>query len=229
MISPVEAATFTYTYKTGDINTCNIITGCKYSTSDYAALVNAFGKGMKLSSKYTAWAQCETSAALMMDDFYLMYQNSTAKPEDWEGKLVFLNMMWSNNYADTMYYCFMYMKQVQKKSVDKNKSFLDDNDRFTSFLFNMLSNSYDIRKYSYQLIAFSRKPYRWVEYSEAIGKITYALVYFDSSMANPLGDVDKDDDSPYFTDKDGSLKLKHRIENNPALQKPILDDEEIQK
>jgi DNA mismatch repair ATPase MutS len=121
------------------------------------------------------------------------------------------------------------MKQVQKKAVDKNKSFLDDNDRFTSFLFNMLSNSYDIRKYSYQLIAFSRKPYRWVEYSEAIGKIVYALVYFDSSMAGPLGDVNSDDDSPYFTDKDGNLKLKHRIENNPDLQKPLKDDEEIQK
>lgn len=80
-----------FTYKTGNINECNIITNCKYSTSDYAAVVNAFGKGMKLSSKYTAWTQCEEKAAAMMDDFYNMYKNSTEKPDDWEGKLVFLN------------------------------------------------------------------------------------------------------------------------------------------
>lgn len=83
----------------------------------------------------------------------------------------------------------------------------------------MLSNSYDIRKYSYQLIAFSREPYRWVEYSEAIGKIVYSLVYFDSSEAGSIeDDLDDDEFSPYFTDKDGNLKQKWRIEDNPDLQ-----------
>lgn len=87
----------------------------------------------------------------------------------------------------------------------------------------MLSNSYDIRKYSYQLIAFSREPYRWVEYSEAVGKIVYSLVYFDSSEAGSIeNNLDNDDEfSPYFTDKDGNLKRKWRIEDNPDLQKPI--------
>lgn len=46
----------------------------------------------------------------MVDDFNLMNVNNTISEADWEGRLVFLNMMWSKSYADTMYNCFMYMK-----------------------------------------------------------------------------------------------------------------------
>jgi hypothetical protein len=69
MVTPASAV---YTYTTGDLKECNIVNDCLYSTSDYSAVVNAFGKGMKLSSKYTLWTACETSANLMMDDFNLM-------------------------------------------------------------------------------------------------------------------------------------------------------------
>lgn len=72
--------------------------------------------------------------------------------------------------------------------MEKNKSFVDDNDRFTSFLFNMLSNSYDIRRYSYELIAYGKDPFNWPNYAESTGKIIYSLVYFDSSMSGPLED-----------------------------------------
>ena len=41
-------------------------------------------------------------------------------------------------------------------------------------------------------------------------------------------DLDDDEFSPYFTDKDGNLKQKWRIEDNPDLQQPLKDDEEIQ-
>lgn len=58
----------------------------------------------------------------------------------------------------------------------------------------------------------------------------YALVYFDSSEAGSIEENLNDDEfSPYFTDKDGNLKRKWRIEDNPDLQQPLKDDEEIQR
>ena len=51
----------------------------------------------------------------------------------------------STSYKDTMYHCFLFMKQVQSKAVIDNNKFIDDEDRFTSFLFNLLGNSLSIR------------------------------------------------------------------------------------
>jgi hypothetical protein len=63
-------------------------------------------------------------------------------------------------------------------------SFPGDEERFISFLFNMLENSIAIRSNSEKLIAYSESG-DWENYAKALGTMIKDLIYFkfDSSSA----------------------------------------------
>ena len=47
----------------------------------------------------------------------------------------------SGSYAQTMYECYNLERQIQSGFVVQEESFVDDNDKYTSFLFNLLAES----------------------------------------------------------------------------------------
>lgn len=93
---------------------------------------------------------------LLLDDFYFLEVNRTATSTGlaYEGQFLFISQIVSTSFRDTYYNCFLFMKQVEEKAKTDNMKFVDDEDRFTSFLFNMLSNSFDIRSNSELLIKY---------------------------------------------------------------------------
>jgi len=96
----------------------------------------------------------------------------------------------------------------------QNKSFLDDNDRYTSFLFNMLANSPLLYTESELLIKYNEEK-DWINYSKSLGKIIQALIYFESAETgaiNPNADIM----SPYFEDENGVLLKKSEVLENSA-------------
>lgn len=142
---------------------------------------------------------------IMLDQFNEMAKNNTASADDWEGRMMFLAKLWSNSYADTLYNCYKWVGQMQSKWVEREKSFKDENDLFTSFLFNMLTQSYEIRRQSYRLIHFGKFPYNWPAYAESVGTLINLLIYFDSADGGALIIDENDFDSPYFYDLNGDL------------------------
>jgi len=83
---------------------------------------------------------------------------------------------------------------------------VDDNDKYTSFLFNLLAESIQIREYSYDLIDYSEvKDY--VSYTQSLAGIISSMIYFDSSTAASFRPND-DIASPYFEDKYGNIHIK---------------------
>jgi hypothetical protein len=77
---------------------------------------------------------------------------------------------------------------------------VDNNDRFTSFLFNLLAKSIVVREYSYDLIDYSESG-DWVAYTRSLAGIINSFIYFDSSAEtlNP----NQDPDSPYYQAPNG--------------------------
>jgi len=103
--------------------------------------------------------------------------------------------------------CYKFVKQVQSKAKTDNLKFVDDEDRFTSFLFNMLANSFDIRANSELLISYQASA-DWINYTKAIAQILEDLIYFTSDAGAYLDINNDDDSSPYFEDNDGILYRK---------------------
>lgn len=96
----------------------------------------------------------------------------------------------------------------------QNKSFLDDNDRYTSFLFNMLANSPLLYTESELLIKYNDAK-DWVNYSKSLGKIIAALIYFESAETGKLN-PNADLYSPYYEDENGVLMRKTDVLDETA-------------
>lgn len=110
----------------------------------------------------------------------------------------------SNSYALTMYECYNMERQIQEGFVVQEEGFVDDNDKYTSFLFNLLAESIQIREYSYDLIDYSEAE-DFVSYTRSLAGIISSMIYFESSTA---ASFKLDPDSPYFKDKYGNLHKK---------------------
>merc|ERR1712166_469300 len=81
-----------------EIRSCNIITDCLYSTTDYNLIVEGFIKGIKSQKNYPLSESCYSSTTVMLDEFNAMAINNTASEDDWEGRMMFLAKLWSNSY-----------------------------------------------------------------------------------------------------------------------------------
>ena len=192
----------------GAINQVDIVTEVKFTNTDYYLLMAAFKDGMKLEQKYSEFKNCFNYGSQMLDDFFVLNVNRTETDVSlenyWEGQTLNVTQIVSTSYKDTLNYCFLFLKQVQRKSVIDNNKFVDDEDRFTSFLFNLLGNSLSIRQNSENLVLYSESE-DWILYSKSLGTIIQDLVYFNSEAS---GALEIDNDSPYLINSDGVLLRK---------------------
>lgn len=129
------------------INDADIVTEIKYSTSDYYQVVDNFLTGMNATKRYTREPACQASFTQLMDRFYDLEKNRTgavAKPGDSvsEGTLMYISKVVSVEYRDTIRNCFGMTLQIYAKTKKDWSSFPSDEERFISFLFNMLEHSF---------------------------------------------------------------------------------------
>ena len=113
--------------------------------------------------------------------------------------------------ADTINECYKFEQQAILEYLTNN-IFVDDSDRMTSFLFNLLANSILIRTYSYDLLDYSEEGYLdIVEYTRSLAGIIRSIIYFTSTEAAGLDyNTLNEDDSPYYTDEKGLIYKKVR-------------------
>lgn len=113
--------------------------------------------------------------------------------------------------ADSVNECYKFEQQAILEYL-LNNIFVDDSDKRTSFLFNLLANSIIIRSYSYDLLDHSEEGYRnIVEYTRSAAGIIRSIIYFTSTEAAGLNYFTlNEDDSPYFVDENGLINKKVR-------------------
>lgn len=174
-------------------------------------MVKAWFNGMGWPGKYANSEVCRESFSKLLDDFHYMYKNHTAASytwEDHEGRFFNITQVVSGNYADTFYYCFTFISEQHEYAVQQYASFVDDDDIYISFLFNMLGESIMIREYSYDLIDFGKDgPLEDFEkYTTSLAGIFSKLLYFESTAAMPLNNLvvtPQNKDKALIRDKQG--------------------------
>ena len=81
---------------------------------------------------------CRIAIGEFFDDFHKLKNNVTASEENMD--IIFnVTGIISGSYAKTLYECYNLEEQIQSGFVIQEESFIDENDKYTSFLFNLLA------------------------------------------------------------------------------------------
>ena len=180
-----------------------------FSDTVYADMLDGFWSGMQFSSRYDNAQNCSGAIKAYFDDFHALQIVHETTEDDWEPILYEITRIISGSFADLFYNCFFMLQQIQEIAVDNDNAFIDDNDRYTSFLFNLLAKSIEIRQYSYELLYYTREGQEdWAAYVESLAGVIKCIIYFESSASSPLT---LDQGSPYVEDGQGRLFLKEDI------------------
>jgi hypothetical protein len=91
----------------------------------------------------------------------------------------------STEIADTYYYCYLFSASVEKVVNSRLDTFVDFSDLYTSFLFNMLSNSLQIKTIATNINTYSEAS-KWPELSGEVAKLIRIMLDFESSNAAAL-------------------------------------------
>jgi len=102
--------------------------------------------------------------------------------------MLFLSQVVSTNYREAFKGCFELTVQVVAKAKADWDAYPDNEERFLSFLFNLLENSLNIRSNSENLILYG-EALDWVNYAKYFGSLVRDLIYFKFEVGSPLGDL----------------------------------------
>lgn len=89
----------------------------------------------------------------------------------------------STEIADSFYYCYLFAKSVDKVATQRLNAFIDFTDLYTSFLFNLLSNSLAIKKIATNIKTYSDAG-KYAELSGEVAKLVRIMLDFESSTAS---------------------------------------------
>ena len=92
--------------------------------------------------------------------------------------------------------------------VDQVTRFVGWPEFLTSFLFNGLEKSVQLRDFTYDLIDYDYLE-DYVRYARSLGGIIRSVIYFDFS--GDFLDAEGDPDSPYIVDSSGNVHKKEHV------------------
>jgi len=138
---------------------------------------------MNATVRYTFEPACQVAFTSLMDKFYEMEVNRTANPatdgdDPYEGQLMFITKIISNEYRQTVLNCFSMSLQIFTKADNDWAAFPNDEELFISFLFNLLEHSFEIRKNTEDMIIYSEAA-DWLNYAKAAGSLFQDVAYFE--------------------------------------------------
>ena len=95
-----------------DLNV-DIITGQRFSETDYFKIVTALETGLNLA-RYPKSSECIFNTKLFLNDFFYMKNNYTGSGAsgDWEGQFLNVTRVISQSFADTFYHCYEFIKDI---------------------------------------------------------------------------------------------------------------------
>jgi hypothetical protein len=143
----------------------------------YYDYLNAFWTGYSMSN-YNYATSCLENFSLFMDSFHLWYLTSTRRryyTELWD---LFFTVA-GTDFNEAWYKCFLYYDDISSTYITKWANFNDFGDIYLSFIFNMLSNSLNIKSQTENMIE-SYDDHDTVTFTQSLGSIMRSILDFDS-------------------------------------------------
>jgi hypothetical protein len=147
--------------------------------------------GLKLSSFFEYSDQCVTNIQNALSQVWFVYKNGSCNvPEYDERKMIYYtSQVISTEGANSFYFCYLFTSSVESVVNKRLDTFVDFSDLYTSFLFNMLSNSLQIKTIATNINTYS-DAFKWPELSGEIAKLIRITLDFESSNAAALNETE---------------------------------------
>lgn len=142
---------------------------------------------MKLSSFFEYSDQCITNIQNSLSQIWYVYKNGSCNVPEYDTRkmIYYSSQVVSTEVSDSFYYCYLFSASVQSVVEKRLDTFVDFSDLYTSFLFNMLSNSLQIKTIATNINTYSDAQ-KWPELSGEIAKLIRIMLDFESSNAAAL-------------------------------------------
>jgi hypothetical protein len=89
------------------------------------------------------------------------------------------------DFDNTLYYCYLMENSVETYTLQRWSTFVDINDFYTSFLFNLLAQSLQIRAYSLSLTTYQNNA-DWPNFVLYMARLARICLDFQSSNSGSL-------------------------------------------
>lgn len=124
------------------------LAGAPFNNSVYTPYVTKILDGLKLSNfGFEYSVECSTQFQNLLTQIYYIVRNGTCYEPYWNIQRVayYSSQVASTEFANSFYKCYLFVASVQKVATERFSKFTDFTDLYTSFLFNLLSQSLSIR------------------------------------------------------------------------------------
>ena len=121
----------------------NIYWSNPFTSTEYWTYIKAFQTGFRLNT-FSYSSQCVTSASLLLNDVFYYQRNLSLTPS--KNKHAYnISLIISGDFANSFLNCYLFETSFVSFWEQRISSFAGFTDFYTSFLFNLLSNSLLIR------------------------------------------------------------------------------------
>lgn len=143
--------------------------------------------GLKLPSFFEYSDECITNVQNALSQVWYVYKNGSCNVPEYDIRkmIYYTSQVISNEVANSYYYCYLFSASVDSVVNKRLDTFVDFSDLYTSFLFNMLSNSLQIKTIATNINTYSDAS-RWPELSGEVAKLIRIMMDFESSNAAAL-------------------------------------------
>ncbi|CDW77793.1 UNKNOWN [Stylonychia lemnae] len=225
-----------------------------FTSTQYYQYAQAIQTGLAL--KYTSSAVCFQNTYSLLNDLFYLHQNITGYTISSvaysngvrQVSMVSFNVsnIISRNFANTFSNCYTMTANFQSQTAVWLDSFVDFSDVYTSFLFNLLSQSLKIRSLSTN-IQTSQTSKDWVTFSKSIAQLFSIIFDFESSNAANLDGLKFEDiyNTMMFASKESNVELSQKEVQSmkkmivysagilqtlfPSMKQPLKENENYQK
>jgi ABC-type uncharacterized transport system YnjBCD permease subunit len=160
---------------------------------------------------------------------YFTYKNGTCNtPTAYDVTLMsfYVSQIVSTEFANSFYNCYLFSNSVQKVATTRLATFADFPDFYTSFLFNLLSQSLSVKTIATNINNFWTQG-KWPEMCGEFAKLIRIIVDFDSSNAASLtSNSGSSSREPFVAPlKEGDLTFADKLIVKAFKTKPMLTQE----
>lgn len=210
-----------------------------YADTAYFAIVQGYVDGQQWGRAHQDTDACMQHFTGFMNNWHFLfinYTNVAVEIQDaasgrlgddtwfWENTIFNVTSEISSDFQMSMYHCTLFFKQLQKKYYIQKEQFIDETDLYTSFLFGLLSNSYEIKLDLDQMIVYDEENDLY-NFWRTLGSVHKTMLDFESTAASLV--TDDDEDSPYIQDAEGNVFLKKDLQKSGELDEDDESDDEF--
>lgn len=121
----------------------DVWSGAPFNQSVYQPFYTKILQGLKLTSFFEYSNECSSWIFRSMSQIYFVYKNGTCNTPQYDVRsmVYYSSQVFATEFANSYYNCYLFSASVQKVVTTRLNTFSDFADLYTSFLFNLLSNS----------------------------------------------------------------------------------------